>query len=469
MKAKLILIVAILLAVAIGLKSGSQGASGEALTFLNSFQRAGVVNKGDTVSFEDSAFGIFAAFTANEFGYFSRRMGFDNDAYWTWAENHMRTLGAHWTRSNLQFVWDLVEPEIGAGYNWDNQMLTDPIAKRIYREGNAIHWLAVFHEGGGPVTPPMPARRAQHPPLRNPLDDPDRYRAFVRASVERYDGDGINDAAPGVHIKYWQAGNEILFWTASGRTAQDYVRYFRLIREAAREADPTAKFVLIAPTQAFTVDPFLAEVIDALATAREFDALDIHHWGHAGNWKMTAVPLYRRLLDSRGLTAVQIWSCEHGTWNGAPSAPPPQSEQDQARSLVRRFVYNLNHGLDKLFWNNLMEWRDFSGDPASIFNSMGLMTDGQGPGEDPARFHTERVAYWAYKMLASKIDARSRLPSARCPSHARRTNLRLRLPAQRQRQAVLYSLGGAVRRRRRSFLHRHCALRLGYEPHPRPI
>jgi hypothetical protein len=358
---------------------------------------------------EDSAFGVFAAFAAKEFGYFKGRMGFDDDDYWTWAENHMRTLGAHWTRSNLQFVWDIVEPTIGGGYNWNTPMLTDGIGKRIYREGNAVHWLAVFHEGGGPVNPLLPARRkgvppAQRPPLRNPLGYPEEYGAFVRAAVERYDGDGIDDAAPGVRVKYWQAGNEIMIWTASGRSPEDYARYFRLIRGAARKADRNAKLALIAPTQGFSIDPFIAEVIEILAPEREFDVLDIHHWGHAGNWKMTAIPQYRRLLDSLGLSDVQIWSCEHGTWNGAPAVPPPQSEQDQARSLVRRFVYNLNNGLDKLFWNNLMEWRDFSGDPASVFNSMGLVTDGQGPGEDPAQFNTERVAYWTYKLLASRID-----------------------------------------------------------------
>lgn len=359
--------------------------------------------------YEDSAFGIFGAFAANEYGYFKGRAGFDNDAYWNWTETRFRDLGAHWTRSNLQLVWDIVEPTVGDGYQWDNQMLTDSMIQRIYRPGNSMNWLGVFHEGGGPVAPRFP--HANRPPLRNPLDYPDEYSAFVRAAVERYDGDGRDDAAPGVRVKYWQAGNEIPFWRDSGRTAQDYVRFVRLIREATRQADPESKIALIAPTQGFTVDPFIAEVIDELAAEKAFDVIDVHHWGNANNWKMTALPEYRHDLESKGLTDVQIWSCEHGTWQGRPSEQPvAQSEQDQARSLVKRYVYNLNNGLDKLFWNNLMEWRNFSGNPGSIFNSMGLVTDGQGPGEDLARFNTERVAYWSYKMLALRIDAPFAMP-----------------------------------------------------------
>lgn len=350
--------------------------------------------------FEDSAFGIFAGYAANEFGYFKQRAGFSNEDYWHWADEHFKKLGAHWTRSNLQLVWDIIEPVIGAGYRWDNQMLTDEIIKHIYASSNQVHWLGVFHEGGGP-NPPPPGRGR----LRNPLDYHNEYKAFVKAVVERYDGDGVNDAAPNVRVKYWQAGNEVFIWRDSGRTVQDYIRFARMIREAAKEADPEAKIVLIAPTNGFVVDSFLAQVIDALASEKAFDVIDVHHWGTMRDWRMTAIPQYRRLLDSKGLTHVQIWSCEHGTWQGQPTEQPVfQTEQDQARSLVKRYVYNLNNGLNKLFWNNLMEWYQFGGRSGSIFNSMGLVTDGQGPGEDPARFNTERVAYWAYKMLAEKID-----------------------------------------------------------------
>ena len=348
---------------------------------------------------EDSAFGIFGAFAANEYGYFQGRMGFGNDQYWAWAENHFRALGAYWTRSNMQLLWDWVEPTLGAGYNWNSLGLTDGIVRRVYAPGNAVHWLGVFHEGGGPIPPPPPMQA-----LRNPLSYPNEYSAFVRAAVERYDGDGIGDADANVRVKYWQAGNEIPGWQATGRSVQDYVHYVRMVRQATQQADPESKLVLIATTSGLGVDLWLTQIIDALAAERAFDVIDIHHWGAAQTWQMTGVPQYRQRLDSLGLTDVQIWSCEHGTWQGQPTNQPSQTEQDQARSLVKRYLYNLNNGLNKLFWNNLMEFYWFNGQSGSIFNSMGLITDGQGPGEDSTRFNTARVAYWTYQLLASRID-----------------------------------------------------------------
>lgn len=41
-----------------------------------------------------------------------------------------------------------------------------------------------------------------------PIDE-QKYIAFVRATVERYDGDGVEDMPRLVNpIKYWQVGNE---------------------------------------------------------------------------------------------------------------------------------------------------------------------------------------------------------------------------------------------------------------------
>ena len=355
-----------------------------------------------------SRFGIFAAYAAAEFGYFKKRMNYSDDQYMDWADKHIRKLGAHWTRSNLQLFWDVVEPKLGGGYRWDNVMLTDKMINPIYSPGSQLQWLGVFHEGVGPK--PKPGK----PPARNPLSYPTEYATFVKAAVERYDGDGKDDAAPGVKVKYWQAGNEVMGWTDTGRTVDEYVVWVKALRKAILSADPGARLALTAPTNGDKEDPFLSAAITKLAPSKAFDVIDVHHWGAAPMYKMTALAGYRKLLDANGMSHVQIWSTEHGTWQGEPKGRGPvstkQSEQIQAHSLVRRYVYNLNNGLDKLFWNNLMEWKDFSGLTDSIFNSMGLITDGQGPGEEPGRFNTERLAYWSYRLLAERIDTHAAKP-----------------------------------------------------------
>jgi hypothetical protein len=324
-------------------------------------------------------------------------MGFSDEDYWDWVDSHFNTLGARWTRSNLQFIWNFIEPEPGDAYKWDNTFHTDDIVRRTSASPADVHWLAVFHEGG------LAIPRNDRPPLRNPLLYPEEYSEFVKAAVERYDGDGIDDLNSNVNIKYWQIGNEYMGHDKSGEKPEDYLKWYIFTADAIREADPEAKIVLISATQGFDIDPWMRQAINELAPAGILDVVDIHHWGKADNWKMPAVPQVRALLDSLGGKDIEIFSCEHGTWVGKPDRQPYQTEEEQARSLVKRYVYNIANGLDKLFWNNLMEWDKFGGNEGSIFNSMGLISDGQNSDDDADRFNTERIAYWSYKMLTDYI------------------------------------------------------------------
>lgn len=156
----------------------------------------------------ESPFGIFGAY-ALEYPSFQNRMGFTTDAYWDWVDEHFQALGAHWTRSNLQLIWDFIEPEIGKGYHWQNQFHTDQIVTRISKSPASVHWIGVFHEGGKSGDP-------NKPPLREPMDYPEEYSQFVKAVVERYDGGGKDDLDSAVRVKYWQIGNEYPFWELGG-------------------------------------------------------------------------------------------------------------------------------------------------------------------------------------------------------------------------------------------------------------
>lgn len=350
---------------------------------------------------ENSPFGVFAAYSSKEFSAFLKQNNFSTTDYWDWADKHMGDIGAHWTRSNLQLAWDFVEPVLGGGYKWDGNTGTDSLVKRMYASENEVHWLGVFHEGGGDATY-SPTGKAS---MRNPLKYPTEYSAFVQAAVERYDGDGISDASSDVRVKYWQAGNETLGWNGSKRTVSEYVDYVRLLRTAIKSADSEAKLVLMSPLTGAKTDSQIVEIITALAPGKEFDAIDLHHWGTATNWKMGGVKEYRKLLDSLGLEHVEIWSNENGTWVGKPrSSSVPQTETDQAGSLVKRYVYNLANGLDRLMWNTMAEWQNYNGMTDSVFNSMGLVADGVGAGEDVTMNNVPRLSYYSYKLLTTKLD-----------------------------------------------------------------
>ena len=403
-------------------------------------QADGAPDGGSEIPTTRSAFGIFASFT-REFGAYEQAAGLTHDAYLAWAGQQHAELGAHWTRSNLQLLWDLVEPTPGGAYDWSNVMGTEQCFSAAAAAD--VHYLAVFHEGG-----------ILDPELRNQLEDAEGYQRFVRDVVERYDGDGVDDAPGGVRITHWQVGNETPQIAALPQGAEDYVAWFTLTAEAVRQADPTARMVLIGSTDASVVDALHASVIPALAGAGvRFDAVDIHHWGRAEEVEIRAAGEYHSLLDAHGLGDVELWSMENGTHVGAvtiadvqcspacssaqvcvqigPTAqcvpkcgsdvqcPPAvpvcdtdsgicnqaaQSPEQQARSLVRRYVVNRDAGVSLILWNNLVAWHEFGGHFGGVYDRMGLVSGGFLEFETEADRGKPRPAWFAYRLLASKTD-----------------------------------------------------------------
>jgi hypothetical protein len=388
----------------------------------------------------ESTFGIFAGFTA-EFEPFENAMGFAHTEYLQWAGDHYNVLGAHWTRSNLQLMWDVIEPVLGAGYVWENEMGTETAFAAAAAAG--VHYLAVFHEGG-----------LIDSALRHQLDQQIAYEQFVETVVERYDGDGVDDSPNEITIKHWQVGNEVFLLEETPNSVPNYVDWFTLTAKAARRADPEAKMVLIASTESHLLIDFHSQVIESLAsTGVRFDAVDIHHWGTAKQAEITAAEQYLALLESLQISDVELWSTEHGTYVGQvipmevtcdppctgndvcvggpqnafctakctgdndcssalPSCHltsgrctnPEQSATDQARSLVWRYVVNRDNGVRRIMWNNLVAWHQFQGQYGGFFDRTGLISGGFLEFESPEDCGDPRLSYFTYEMLAERTD-----------------------------------------------------------------
>ena len=340
-------------------------------------------------SSENSKFGIFGAYTT-EYTWFQSQMGFTDTDYWNWVDNHFQNLGTHWTRSNLQLIWDLIEPNLDGVYNWNINTKPDSVITNVYDSPADVNWLGCINIPSSSV--------------RNVLSYPTEWQNFLEAVVERYNGDGVNDLNGFVNAKYWQIGNEIM-GTQNSYTSAEYAQIVALSVSAIHSIDPTAKICLVAPTQASTPDTFLVNTIIELSKMGvNFDIIDIHSWGNYDFYKMNALPLYRTILNNNGFINVEIWSCEHGTHCYQPDNTPYQTTTEQASGLLKRYIWNLNNGLDKLFWNNLIEWHGFSGLTGSIFNSMGLIGDGSYCEEPANEFNYIRKSYYSYKILAENID-----------------------------------------------------------------
>jgi hypothetical protein len=339
---------------------------------------------------ESSHFGIFGAY-AQEYNYFKIQMGFNDTQYWNWVDGHFSNLGAHWTRSNAQLIWDLIEPNLDGNYNWDIFTKPDSVITNIYNGSAQVEWLGVIRFDIS---------------THNPLNYPTQWQNFLQEVVDRYNGDGLNDLNSFVKVKHWQIGNEIFEYINAGFTSSQYAQVVALADTAIRSLDPNAKICLVAPTAGDIVNTYLVNTIITLSTLDvSFEIIDLHHWGPANLYKMSAIPIYRNILNENGYANVKIWSCENGTWAYQPLSYPYQTQEEQAASLIKRYVWNFANGLDKLMWNNLMEWYMFAGSSTTIFNSLGLIGDGQLNGEPPNELNFKRKSYYSYKLLASVIDS----------------------------------------------------------------
>ncbi|MDD5677962.1 MAG: hypothetical protein PHW60_08250 [Kiritimatiellae bacterium] len=248
--------------------------------------------------------------------------------------------------------------------------------------------------------------------------DTEAYTAFVRAVVERYDGDGVQDM-PGLKapIKYWQVENEPLPGQA------DYADLLRITATAIKAADPAATVLAagIVPMMdsrgRFSPDAlriYKKNMIEKMSTAA-VDVFDIHYYGNAvGDYRKfkDLYDYYRQALDQQGLSSVKIWVTEMGTYSGAPQgketekvmhvpagASTYQSEALQAADVLKRYVFTLSLGVKKVFLAfGLKEGFENNG---NFFDMTGLVFDG--------RFANDRgnnvpkIAYYTYKMMAEKL------------------------------------------------------------------
>ena len=202
--------------------------------------------------FESSRFGIFGAY-ALEYRWFMQQMGFDDQGYWNWVDEHFENLGAHWTRSNTQLIWTLIDPNLDGNYIWDIITQPDSVITNVYDSSVEINWLGSIHIGLEPDGS-----------FRNPLSHPTEWQNFLINAVDRYNGDGNNDLNEFVHVKYWQLGNEIFQLKEAGLTPYDYAEIVALSESAIHTVDPNAKICLAAPTYGNDVDLFRTKLSQSL-------------------------------------------------------------------------------------------------------------------------------------------------------------------------------------------------------------
>lgn len=152
------------------------------------------------------------------------------------ALEHLREAGVAWAR--VRALWKLSEPRPGQ-YDWT-------VTDRLFGDATAagFRMVAVVYANPDWVT------EAECRPV--PPDKIERYAAFWQALVERYDGDGRDDAPEGSVVRYWQVSNEPDFDPGQaegegdyggcfGDDPQRYAAQLVVAYRAAKAADPAAQ------------------------------------------------------------------------------------------------------------------------------------------------------------------------------------------------------------------------------------
>ncbi|MEI8308283.1 MAG: hypothetical protein WCF99_14585 [Chloroflexales bacterium] len=182
-----------------------------------------------------SMFGMNTYFSGRE------RISRDGDAGVATLVAKGRQIGVAWAREEMSWgnierngkgiwSWDLFDQRLGeaaqAGYGIVGMLLTTPAwatvsdcSQRMVRYASAGVYAADYW------CPPA-----------NPQD----FADYVRAVVERYDGDGINDAPGSPRVAVWQIWNEPNAWETWPGSPAEFASIWQAGYAAAKAADPTA-------------------------------------------------------------------------------------------------------------------------------------------------------------------------------------------------------------------------------------
>lgn len=332
-------------------------------------------------------------------------------------------IGVKWARQGLYAFWFLVQPDINlSNYDfskYDEQWRDVPVNINILAN------IAVI-----PMPLIRPERRNQ-PAASNrghserekakeyvkegsflPVDEK-KYVAFVRAAVERYDGDGINDM-PGLKnpIKYWQVSNE----PPAGLT--DYAKFLKLNYNAIKEACQECKVLIggvpgMPPASNYLSKfdksflPILNELVEF--NSRSFDIFDFHWYGNAtGDYKgiKEVYSSIKQKIDALGFSPEEYWVTEMGSYSGKPSGGMVkdaflyQTEAQQAGDYLKRFVLPLSLGIKKIFpaFGLAEGFKHNDG----YFDHTGLIYDGIGT-NDLGR-GIKKLSYYTYKLMTEKLE-----------------------------------------------------------------
>lgn len=306
------------------------------------------------------------------------------------ARDYMRQAGVRWFRTTIS--WAEIEPSPAppSQYNW---LTTDERITTMVQAGfNPIltlsdnpSWAAALP--GGPVT--------------NTQD----LVEFMSTLVERYDGDGYDDAPGSPIVRYWEFYNEPdntdygwhCFYGGLGCFGNDpetYAQELAAIYPAMQAASSDAQLVFggLAMDNYPLFNPNFLDQVLAACTGPCFDIMNFHYYPFfrwSGGWEVYGRDIIGKATAVRNKLALYGYNrpviVTEASW---PGATDWGSSELQARYVPKLYARGMAADLGMLIWYRAV---DETCDPVSFMS--GLLTCNF----DPKPSHT------AYSVFTAKL------------------------------------------------------------------
>jgi len=311
--------------------------------------------------------------------------------------NGMVDVGSKWIRISgaAGIVWDMIEKTKGT-YDWKN---ADDIISDFAQKG--INILVTV----GPSNKTYQSERGYFP------SDINAYNSFLIKAVERYDGDGINDAPGSPIVAAWQISNEVDSKAEWSDTPENYAKLMKESYRVIKSANSHARVVIAGMAGPDGISKY-SQILNYMNDDVYFDVFDFHwHATSGGDYKKhkTRDPnrsvnfddylnKIKSILNDNGYKNAKIWSTE---MSASDINPEGQTEKSQAVDLIKRYVYPGSKGVSTIFWGTLYEQSGFGGvsGNTNYFNTQGLINNPNNDGKSH-----KKLSYYTYKKMVEMLE-----------------------------------------------------------------
>jgi hypothetical protein len=319
---------------------------------------------------------------------------------------HMADLGMAWARLSGEagLVWDADEPEPG---RYDFNRLDTVIDSFTSHD---IHLLATILCYNRWDQGPLPGGKG--PKKYGLPKNISAYTDYLKTAVQRYP-----------QIGFYQIENEpINKWSGS---PEDFAALIKISSRAINEVSPRAKVVLACAASPESFMNFYVPMLKALnryndaVDGQYFHVADMHWSGQfeyrdksQGNYRTETFPAavfdlkrvvqaMRREFDDADYSNVPIWITEMSDYSDQPIELNYlyQSEQEHAIEVLKRYVYSLSIGVEKVFWVGIDEHHNCNNSGINNYwDNTGLIHNPKNDG----RLH-KKLSYYTYKKMVELL------------------------------------------------------------------